>query len=167
MSNFDQQNQQLQQLQQYINSQSNNEQQQQQQQYNTQHSNISSNGSQSSNGYAGYYEHPNTFNNSNNKRASPAKRELGLVEKLVGNYGFVKCLERDARLFFHYSSFNVDQQEMGLKLGDVVEFEEGKREGLTFINRLHVLLDKTKYKSSPKLTPNLICTLIPSLTLTI
>ena len=126
ISNFEQQNQQLQQLQQYISSQTNNEKQQQQQHYNSQLSSTSNGSSSNINGYAGFYEHPH----SSNKRSSPAKRELGIVEKLVGSYGFVKCLEREGRLFFHYSSFQLDQQqasnpELGLIIGDLVEFEEG------------------------------------------
>ena len=54
---------------------------------------------------------------------------MGIVEKLVSSYGFVKCLTRDARLFFHYSSYQNSQNE--LKQGDLVEFEESidKRNG--------------------------------------
>ena len=65
------------------------------------------------------------------KRFPQAKRELGLVEKLVGSYGFVKCLNRGGRLFFHYSSFQAEEQqasangEISLKISDLVEFEEG------------------------------------------
>jgi cold shock CspA family protein len=62
-------------------------------------------------------------------RFPTAKRELGLVEKLVGSYGFVKCLDREGRLFFHYSSFQAEEQasngEIALKISDLVEFEEG------------------------------------------
>ena len=52
-----------------------------------------------------------------------------MVEKLVSSYGFVKCLSREGRLFFHYSSYQNSQQE--LKVGDFVEFEESidKRNG--------------------------------------
>lgn len=63
-------------------------------------------------------------------RKSPVKRELGVVEKVNPSYGFVKCLERDMRLFFHYSSFQADRQafnnDVDLKVGDMVEFEEEK-----------------------------------------
>jgi len=54
---------------------------------------------------------------------------MGIVEKLVSSYGFVKCLNREGRLFFHYSSYQNSQNE--LKLGDLVEFEESidKRNG--------------------------------------
>lgn len=139
-TNFSEQQQQQQQLNQlqYINAQPNDTQlhrsnpnsnpehafpNQNSQYANNQNSNI--NGS-TSNGY--YYDQVN-------KRNSPVRRELGLVEKLVGSYGFVKCLDRDGRLFFHYSSFQVDQQNsnngMSLKIGDLIEFEEGtdKRNG--------------------------------------
>ena len=61
------------------------------------------------------------------------QRERGIVEKLVGSYGFVKCLDREGRLFFHYSSFQTGSNgvEASLKVGDFVEFEEGtdKRNG--------------------------------------
>jgi len=59
----------------------------------------------------------------------PHKRELGIVEKLVGSYGFVKCLDREIRLFFHYSSFQAEQHasnnDNSLKVNDLIEFEEG------------------------------------------
>lgn len=62
---------------------------------------------------------------------------MGIVEKLVSSYGFVKCLTRDARLFFHYSSYQNSQNE--LKLGDLVEFEESidKRNGKLIAVNLH------------------------------
>ena len=48
-------------------------------------------------------------------------RETGIIEKLLPSYGVIRCCERPARLFFHYSQFtgNIDH----LKLGDPVEFE--------------------------------------------
>ncbi|XP_078475930.1 cold shock domain-containing protein E1 isoform X11 [Lampetra planeri] len=51
----------------------------------------------------------------------PVLRETGCVEKLMQSYGFVKCYERQARLFFHYSQFRGHVQD--LKVGDDVEFE--------------------------------------------
>lgn len=144
----DQQTQQLQQLQQYINFQSSQESQFQiskdfmhqpqnhienqstnTPQYTSQLSTNSANSINSSSDKGFYYDPSGAFINSNSKRSSPVKRELGLVEKLVGSYGFVKCLDRDGRLFFHYSSYHVDQQvsngDMALKIGDLIEFEEG------------------------------------------
>lgn len=52
---------------------------------------------------------------------SNADRETGIVEKLLSTYGFIRCCDRQARLFFHYSQFSgtVDH----LKVGDAVDFE--------------------------------------------
>ena len=63
-----------------------------------------------------------SYGNTNNSATPPNKRELGIIEKLVVSYGFVKCLNREGRLFFHGSSFQNAQNE--LKLNDLVEFEE-------------------------------------------
>lgn len=55
-------------------------------------------------------------NNINN-----AARETGFVEKLLHSYGFIQCCEREARLFFHFSEYsgNIDN----MKIGDPVEFQ--------------------------------------------
>lgn len=143
----DHQNQQLHQLQQYLNTQSSEASHQSEQHnhqnskhYTNQHSipnGSKQNNNANSNGFYYEYSNPQVNNCSNNiKRSSPVKHELGYVEKLVGSYGFVKCIDRDGRLFFHYSSYQVDQQatnavDMALKVGDLIEFEEGidKRNG--------------------------------------
>lgn len=51
----------------------------------------------------------------------PVERETGIVEKLLSTYGFIRCCDRQARLFFHYSQYsgNLDH----LKPGDAVDFE--------------------------------------------
>ncbi|XP_075252994.1 cold shock domain-containing protein E1-like isoform X3 [Convolutriloba macropyga] len=53
----------------------------------------------------------------------PPRRETGIIEKLLQNFGFVQCCDRQARLFFHFSQYagNIDD----LKNGDEVEFEAG------------------------------------------
>lgn len=33
-------------------------------------------------------------------------RETGIIEKLLVSYGFIKCADREGRLFFHYSQFH-------------------------------------------------------------
>lgn len=48
-------------------------------------------------------------------------RETGIVEKLLHSYGFLQCLEREARLFFHYSEYAGSVETM--KIGDQVEFQ--------------------------------------------
>ncbi|PIK55534.1 putative cold shock domain-containing protein E1 isoform X2 [Apostichopus japonicus] len=49
-------------------------------------------------------------------------RETGSVEKLLASYGFVRCADRDVRLFFHYSQFTGNAAS-DLRVGDFVEFE--------------------------------------------
>jgi len=48
-------------------------------------------------------------------------RETGFIEKLLRSYGFIQCYERDARLFFHYSEYAGQVDNM--KIGDQVEFQ--------------------------------------------
>lgn len=38
------------------------------------------------------------------------------------SFGFIECCERNVRIFFHYSQFNGDPNE--LQVGDSVEFQE-------------------------------------------
>ena len=51
-----------------------------------------------------------------------SKRETGIVEKMLHNFGFVQCCDRNARLFFHFSAVVSDIH--ALKNGDEVEFQE-------------------------------------------
>lgn len=95
--------------------------------------NNTNNGNPASNNNGFYNEQYNSMG-SGKRNSSTGKRELGMVEKLVGSYGFVKCLDRVGRLFFHYSSFQAEQQDSNdlvLKVNDLIEFEEGtdKRNG--------------------------------------
>lgn len=48
-------------------------------------------------------------------------RETGLVEKLLVSYGFIKCADREGRLFFHYSQYHGEAPN--LRVNDEVEFE--------------------------------------------
>lgn len=48
-------------------------------------------------------------------------RETGIVEKILRSYGFIQCAERDARLFFHFSEYSANVEEM--KISDPVEFQ--------------------------------------------
>ncbi|XP_076445198.1 cold shock domain-containing protein E1-like [Babylonia areolata] len=52
--------------------------------------------------------------------AAPAIREKGVIDKRQHSYGFIQCLDREARLFFHYSEYNGNIDVM--KVGDPVEF---------------------------------------------
>ncbi|XP_075727496.1 cold shock domain-containing Unr isoform X2 [Rhipicephalus microplus] len=56
-----------------------------------------------------------------NGKQGNAHREAGIVEKLLHSYGFIRCCERSARLFFHYSQFSGNIEH--LRIGDPVEFE--------------------------------------------
>lgn len=60
--------------------------------------------------------------NASNNTNSYMKRETGVIEKLLHSYGFIHCLEREARLFFHYSEFGGDADTM--RTGEVVEFQQ-------------------------------------------
>lgn len=48
-------------------------------------------------------------------------RETGIVEKLLVSYGFIKCADREGRLFFHYSQYHGEAPS--LRVNDEVEFE--------------------------------------------
>lgn len=39
-------------------------------------------------------------------------RETGVIEKLLVSYGFIKCADREGRLFFHYSQFHGEAQTL-------------------------------------------------------
>uniref|UniRef100_A0A023FSV6 Putative cold shock domain protein n=1 Tax=Amblyomma parvum TaxID=251391 RepID=A0A023FSV6_AMBPA len=57
----------------------------------------------------------------NDGKQGNSHREAGIVEKLLHSYGFIRCCERSARLFFHYSQFSGNIEH--LRIGDPVEFE--------------------------------------------
>ncbi|XP_038076264.1 cold shock domain-containing protein E1-like [Patiria miniata] len=48
-------------------------------------------------------------------------RETGMIEKMLGSYGFITCCDREGRLFFHGSHYDGNMEN--LKIGDPVEFE--------------------------------------------
>lgn len=41
-------------------------------------------------------------------------RETGVIEKLLASYGFIKCADREGRLFFHYSQFHGEALNLNL-----------------------------------------------------
>ena len=65
-------------------------------------------------------------------------RETGIIERLMENYGFIACCERDATVFFHKSQFMGPE---ALKVGMEVEFEVGtdKKNGKLIARRLIML----------------------------
>jgi len=60
--------------------------------------------------------------NASNNTNHYIPRETGVIEKLLHSYGFIQCLQREARLFFHYSEFGGDADTM--RTGEVVEFQQ-------------------------------------------
>eukprot|EP00123_Amoebidium_parasiticum_P015016 comp22743_c0_seq1/m.35463 comp22743_c0_seq1/g.35463 ORF comp22743_c0_seq1/g.35463 comp22743_c0_seq1/m.35463 type:complete len:701 (-) comp22743_c0_seq1:84-2186(-) len=50
-------------------------------------------------------------------------REYGIVDKLTDNYGFIECVEKPQRIFFHYSHVQGDVDS--LRVGDGLEFTVG------------------------------------------
>lgn len=61
---------------------------------------------------------PTGINTSTNGYRS---RETGVIEKLLMSYGFIRCADREGRLFFHYSQFHGEAHN--LNINDEVEFD--------------------------------------------
>lgn len=64
---------------------------------------------------------------------SGEKREHGVIAALKDGYGFIKCADRDARLFFHYSELLDPEHEISVndevmftvaQVGNEVEHED-------------------------------------------
>ncbi|XP_069797551.1 cold shock domain-containing protein E1 isoform X4 [Narcine bancroftii] len=56
-----------------------------------------------------------------------AKRLIGYVAALKDNFGFIETSQHDQEIFFHYSEFSGDVDE--LEVGDVVEYNSSKGKG--------------------------------------
>lgn len=57
---------------------------------------------------------PESFN------VSGEKREQGIIAALKDGFGFIRCVDRDTRLFFHFNEvLDVDRE---ISVGDEVEF---------------------------------------------
>lgn len=51
---------------------------------------------------------------------SGERREQGIIVTLKDGFGFIRCVDRDTRLFFHFNEvLNVDIE---ISVGDEVEF---------------------------------------------
>lgn len=51
---------------------------------------------------------------------SGERREQGIIAALKEGFGFIRCVERDTRLFFHFNEvLDVDRE---ISVGDEVEF---------------------------------------------
>lgn len=69
------------------------------------------------------------------------KKEKGIVEKLLNSYGFIECASTGSRVFFHYSEYDGDPND--LMFGDCLEFS------LTTDPRNHKLLAVKLVKLPP------------------
>ncbi|XP_028402725.1 cold shock domain-containing protein E1-like [Dendronephthya gigantea] len=70
------------------------------------------------------YHHNTDYYFSNGKQTNNFHqriRETGVIEKLCQTYGFIECAEQELRVFFHYSQYKGNANE--LETGDNVEFE--------------------------------------------
>lgn len=60
-----------------------------------------------------------------NNRSIPSKtrfsngKQMGTIEKILHSYGFIQCMNKENRLFFHFSEFYGSDMEVG----DTVEFD--------------------------------------------
>lgn len=63
---------------------------------------------------------------------SGEKREQGAIASLKDGYGFIRCVDRDTRLFFHFNEvLDVDRE---ISVGDEVEFTVIQVRTETFLN---------------------------------
>jgi len=79
--------------------------------------------------------------NNNNGSIIHNKKEKGVVEKLLNSYGFLECASSGSRVFFHYSEYDGDPND--LNFGDCMEFS------LTTDPRNHKLLAVKLVKLPP------------------
>jgi len=65
--------------------------------------------------------HPSHLNqNDSHQPQYYGKKEKGIVEKLLNSYGFVECATTGNRVFFHYSEYEGDPNQ--LQVGDCLDF---------------------------------------------
>ena len=50
--------------------------------------------------------------NNNNGSIIHNKKEKGVVEKLLNSYGFLECASSGSRVFFHYSEYDGDPNDL-------------------------------------------------------
>jgi len=93
--------------------------------------------------YNGSHKGTSHHKNNNNVNGSVThnKKEKGVVEKLLNSYGFLECASSGSRVFFHYSEYDGDPND--LNFGDCMEFS------LTTDPRNHKLLAVKLVKLPP------------------
>lgn len=62
-----------------------------------------------------------------NDRVSTGKRQIGYVATLKDNFGFIETANHDQEVFFHYSEYSGDIDD--LEIGDAVEYSLAKGKG--------------------------------------
>lgn len=71
-------------------------------------------------------------------KVSGEKREQGVVASLKDGFGFLRCVERNVRLFFHFTEILDTSREIAIN--DEVEFTVIQEPGVTYNNsRLHAI----------------------------
>lgn len=63
---------------------------------------------------------------------SGERREQGMIAALKDGFGFIRCVDRDARLFFHFNEVLDNDRE--ITVGDEVEFTVIQVSLYTFID---------------------------------
>jgi len=91
--------------------------------------------------YNGSHKGTSTHKNNVNGSVIHNKKEKGVVEKLLNSYGFIECASSGSRVFFHYSEYDGDPND--LMFGDCMEFS------LTTDPRNHKLLAVKLIKLPP------------------
>ena len=68
------------------------------------------NGKYNNGSHKGTSTHKN--NNVNGSVIHNNKKEKGVVEKLLNSYGFLECASSGSRVFFHYSEYDGDPNDL-------------------------------------------------------
>lgn len=89
--------------------------------YGSKHTSMNSSPRPTQNGKLnGRHRATSSPNPPNNNDTYYGKKEQGIVEKLLNSYGFVECAKTGNRVFFHYSEYEGDPNN--LLIGDCLEF---------------------------------------------
>ena len=62
--------------------------------------------------YNGSHKGTSTHKNNVNGSVIHNKKEKGVVEKLLNSYGFIECASSGSRVFFHYSEYDGDPNDL-------------------------------------------------------
>ena len=63
-----------------------------------------------------HHKAPSSNKHNNNSHLNGSvmhdKKEKGVVEKLLNSYGFIECASNGSRVFFHYSEYDGDPNDL-------------------------------------------------------